>query len=217
MKKLALILSSVTLLVSCNVEPIETDQNGSNAASNVNDNLHIGVDGTTTSTVNVFPNFMSGNVNGFQYSNLRPMDYFDTTSNESKVEVYSLNALTHNYLLLQGSNVTAGGTTNAESILINVRIPQSQWAVGTYELHDAKTTIMNGNNSCVQIFEIGRGVKTQSIEGGTITITEFNLVTRRIKGFFSFTYSTVSNTSIEGPFTVSGGTFNYQLDAPYFL
>lgn len=220
MKKLALILSCATLLISCNVEPLETSQNESNASSNGNQGNQISIDpdNTSTTTTTVLPDFMDANVNGVQFSNLRPMNYVDSSSNQSKVEVYtSSTLLTHNYLFLQGSNVTQGGTANADSILINLRIPQSQWVIGTYELQDAKTVVMNGNNSSVEIFDIGRGVKTQAIQGGIITITEFNMVTRRVKGFFSFTYTTVNNLVVEGPFAVSGGTFNYKLDGAYFL
>ena len=56
------------------------------------------------------------------------------------------------------------------------------------------------------------------VEGGTITITEFNLSERVIRGTFEFEYTRYFvDTDIEtGPFQCINGTFDYSLDDEYF-
>jgi hypothetical protein len=51
------------------------------------------------------------------------------------------------------------------------------------------------------------------VTGGSISVTEFNLATKRIKGTFNITYRKSGITTI---YEVKNGTFNYSLDADYF-
>lgn len=218
MQKLAQISLLFMVLVSCTVEPIDSLQNrNSSDFLNTNNNSEIVVDDNTISNNEIIPTFMSANLNGFQYNGLKPMDYVDASSNEVKLETYSIEESNYNYLVLQGANITVNGTVESESVIIDIRIPQSQWSVGTYDLQDGNTVIINGNNSCVDLYNIGSGLKTQSITNGSITITEFDTTNRRIRGTFNFTYYIQNDTVTEGPFTLTTGTFNYKLDTPNFL
>lgn len=218
MQKLALILSLLMVLVSCTVEPIDSIQNSTTSENlNSNNNTEIVLNDNTISTNQTIPNFMSANLNGFQYNGLKPMDHVDASSNEIKVEVYTIEQSNYSYLLIQGSNTTVNGTVNSNSIIIDLRIPQSQWNIGTYDLQDGNTVIIDGNNSSVDLYNLGSGLKTQSITNGSITITEFDRTNRTIKGTFNFTYYIQNDTVIEGPFNLTTGTFNYKLDAPNFL
>ncbi len=61
---------------------------------------------------------------------------------------------------------------------------------------------------------------TQAYEGefGELTITEFNLEDRVIKGTFEFTFElyNVNTGELSGPFDCLDGTFEYSLDDEYF-
>lgn len=203
MKNLAPFFSFLILLVtSCSVEPadISSERNQSQNFS-------------PTATE---PTFMSADVNEVPYSNLKPLTYFDITSAQTSVETYHITPLiSYNYLLLQGSDVTLNSAVQASSIIINIRIPESQWAVGTYELKDQEITGFNGVDSCASLVEIGTVKKTKSISG-TLTITEFDIVNRVIKGTFSFSYLRQNGAITEGPYQLNNGAFKYKLDAPHF-
>lgn len=218
MQKLALVLSFLTLLVSCNVEPLETVQNTNNSdLVNTNGNSNVELDNNFSNT-EVITTFMSANINGFQFDNLKPLDYLNETCKEISVHNFATEDGNFRYLLLQGSNTTINGVIDAQSLIINIRIPQSQWALGTYELQDVNSVLIDGNNSCVEFYDLGRGIKTELIEQGTITITEFDLANKRIRGTFSLTYYQLNNSNaVEGPFELTTGTFNYKLDDTYFL
>jgi hypothetical protein len=119
-------------------------------------------------------------------------------------------------LLLQGSDITLNDIPDNQSILINIRIPQSQWAVGTYDLKDVENVVMNDTNSCIDFVNIGAGKKTKSISG-SMTITTFDIVNHVVKGNFNFTYYTENEVGdLEGPYTLNNGQFKYALDDPYF-
>ena len=218
MQKTAQIFTLLIVLVSCTVDPIDSVQNNSYSQSlNTDDNLVVHSNNTTILNSENAPRFMNANLNGFQFNELKPIDYFDANSNEVAVETYTTEATNYNYLLIQGSNTTVNNAANIQSILINLRIPQTQWIVGTYELFDARSIVMNGTTSNVELFDMGRGIKTESIQQGSITITSFDTTNRIITGTFSFTYYLQNGNTVEGPFDLTTGTFNYQLDAPNFL
>lgn len=203
MKKLAPIFSFLILLVtSCSVEP--TEQNAErNQTQNSNSNF-------------TEPTFMSGDLNGLSYNNLKPADYFNSASLQTKVETFQITPLiSYNYLLLQGSDITYNDIPAATSILINIRIPQSEWAVGTYDLKDDEITGIDGINSCASLVEIGSTTKTKAVLG-TLTITEFDVTNRVIKGTFSFSYARRIGSNSEGSYQLTNGAFKYKLDAPYF-
>ncbi|NJM80363.1 MAG: hypothetical protein HC854_13480 [Flavobacterium sp.] len=217
MQKLAPLLLLLMVLVSCTVEPVDSIQiRTTSEILNTNNTTTVVDDTTVLNNLNI-PTFMSANLNGFQYDGLKPMDYVDGSTNESKVEVYTIEQSNYNYLLLQGSDITSNGVVAANSIIIDLRIPQGQWNVGTYDLQDGNSVIMNGNNSCVDLYNLGSGLKTHSITNGSITITEFDTVNRVIRGTFNFTYYIQNDMAVEGPYTLTTGTFNYKLDAPNFL
>jgi hypothetical protein len=162
------------------------------------------------------PTFMSGVVNEVPYSNLKPQNYTGVASLQTDVETYQKTpVLAYNYLLLQGSDITLMDAPLPSSVLINIRIPESKWAVGTYALNDVENTGINGTDCFAGLIEIGSGNKTR-IVSGTLNITEFNLVTRTIKGTFSFSYMRKVGTTLEGPYELNSGAFKYKLDAPYF-
>ncbi|MFC4815977.1 hypothetical protein [Flavobacterium sp. GCM10023249] len=192
MKNLALIFTSmIVLLSSCSPEP-EDDQNI------------------------VEPTFMSGDINNVAYTNLKPQTYIDANSFQTVVENYKKNpTLDYNYLLLQGSDITLADTPSSNSVVINIRIPQSKWAVGTYTINDEITTGINGSDIVAGLVHIGEGKKTKSVSG-TLTITEFDLATKVVKGTFAFTYMIDSGTELVGPFQLNNGVFKYELDASFF-
>jgi len=51
---------------------------------------------------------------------------------------------------------------------------------------------------------------------GRISITEFNVDNRIVKGNFSFSYEKFVEGKFAGEFRVINGTFSYELDDPYF-
>ncbi len=208
MKKLAPFFSFLMLLVtSCTVESVDQTSER-NQSQNLSQNL---------SQNSNEPTFMSGDVNNVSYSNLKPLTYYNVDCLQTNVEsIRSTPSITYNYLHLQGSDITLTDTPQASSVVINIRIPESQWAVGTYELKDDKmSNLLNGVDSCAGFIEIGSGKKAKSISG-TLVVTEFDLVNKVIKGTFSFSYFSQNGEVLEGPFQVNNGAFKYKLDAPYF-
>lgn len=201
MKRLFPILSILVLLVtSCNVEPVSVQQSQSQPVN----------------PVVVEPTFMSGTLNGLQYDNLKPLTYYNSSSFQTAKETYIHQGNSYNYLLLQGSDITLNDNPNAQSIVINIRIPQSQWNVGTYDLKDIESVVMNNTNSCIDLVAIGAGKKAKSVSG-TMSVTEFNTTTHVVKGNFSFTYYLENEVGdLEGPYNFTNGQFKYSLDDPYF-
>lgn len=199
MKKIALIFSIiVTILSSCTVE-----SNDALVERIQNQNI-------------VEPTFMSGDVNSVSYVNLKPQTYTGISSLQTEVETFHVNPTTqYNYLLLQGSDITLSDMPQSSSILIDIRIPESKWVVGTYNLSDDLTTGINGLDCVARLIEIGGETKTK-ITSGSITITEFNLSTNTIKGTFNFTYQRRNGSVYEGSYTLNNGAFKYKLDAPFF-
>ena len=57
------------------------------------------------------------------------------------------------------------------------------------------------------------GAPTATVTGGSFTITEFNITTRRIKGTFTLSYETSNAPGIT--YQVTAGTIDYGLDASY--
>ncbi len=162
----------------------------------------------TFTTSNAVPSaFMSGIFNGVAMSNMRPAWYGGSFGGTEEVDVnYDYNY--DRFLELQGNGL--GG------LQLSIWIPEVQWAVGTYQLfdHDVYTT-PSSNAWLVQNLP---AVSSTNIISGTITITEFSLVTKKIKGTFSFTYDNfmVAGGPNQGPYQVTNGTFDYKLNDPYF-
>lgn len=57
------------------------------------------------------------------------------------------------------------------------------------------------------------------IDEGTVTITEFNLIDKVIRGTFEFTYKRYFEDTgqVTGPYNCLNGTFDYSLDHPRFF
>lgn len=150
--------------------------------------------------------FMSGKFNGVQMNAMKPSFFPEQTS---VVYDASYDTNENRFLWLQGNGL--------DGLQLNIYIPESQWAVGTYNLvdHDVYTTPPTSNAWLVQNLA---AVSSTDITSGTIVITEFNLKTKKIKGTFSFQYNNVmkSGGSNEGPYQVTNGTFDYNLDDNYF-
>lgn len=199
MKKIALILSLILVIVtSCTVEPSD-----------------VSVERIQNQNI-VEPTFMSGDLNNVSYVNLKPQTYTGVTSLQTEVETYHMSpTVQYNYLLLQGSDITLTDLPQATSILIDIRIPECKWAVGTYNLSDDLTTGTNGLDCIARLIEIGGETKTR-LTSGSLTITEFNLSTNTVKGTFNFTYQRRNGSVYEGSYTLNNGAFKYKLDAPFF-
>lgn len=168
--------------------------------------------GSGTPPVGVTYAFMGANVYNVMHNNMKPLLYGFTPG----VKIEYFDGSVDPYLKLQGDSSQTPSTPG--SFEINIRIPKSQWQPGTYQLQGYFDVINDGNNSYVHFIQFpadGRAVLAD-ISNGTITITEFNRVTRRIRGTFSYSYTNSYDTGTEGPFQVTNGTFDYPLDASYF-
>jgi hypothetical protein len=117
------------------------------------------------------------------------------------------------YLWIQG--VTSDNLSTLSEI--DLYIPSNLFSTGTYSLSEVNNFEDVLYCQVKMLTNPGSGISTYNqITGGTITITEFNLVTRRIKGTFSFDYDKLINSNPSGSFQVTNGTFNYGLDNSYF-
>ena len=50
----------------------------------------------------------------------------------------------------------------------------------------------------------------------TLTIIEFNQTTKRIRGTFSFPYLIINNSNTTGPFQVTNGSFDFEIEDAVF-
>jgi len=164
-------------------------------------------------SVDTTPALMTANIDGVQYNSLRPFAY-SIMHNDINVENDGAPAGDPRFIWIQGTDndVTINLTNSRE---IDLHISDSQWAPGTYPLlwdngYDqpvcwAKLLIFNTPDVHARITT------------GTLTVTEFNRTTRRIKGTFSFDYEKIDAAgNVIGIFHVTNGTFNYGLDDSYF-
>lgn len=155
--------------------------------------------------------FMNVNVKGQQYNNIKPFTY--PLGNATSVVNFEQSEEI-DYLRLMGDS---GMPIENGTFEINLYIPTSQWVPGTYVLHSKIGANFDGSESMVEFIATEEYANQVVITNGTMTITEFNLTTRRIKGTFSFDFTvTDSQGNITGPHHASGGTFDYPLDSPHF-
>lgn len=151
--------------------------------------------------------FMAGTFNGTAMSNMKPTWFGGSFGGSDEVDVnYDFNG--DRYLQLQGNGLNG--------LQLNIWIPEVQWRVGTYDLldHDRYST-PSSNAWLIQNLPT---VSSTDIVSGSITISEFNLTTKRIKGTFNFTYTNFMTEGgpNQGPYQVTNGTFDYKLNDPYF-
>ena len=159
---------------------------------------------------------MAAKINGTQYTYLRPFGYGVLGNDQSRVVTYN-DEPDNFYLHLQGGNETNFVVGDPGDLEINLFIPISEWHLGTFDLVSELTDGRDGTNSFVNFIYSNNGVALTKEVAGTITITEFNTTTRKIKGTFSFKYIQVMNDDTEqGPFDVLNGTFDYNLDDDHF-
>ncbi|MCX7548310.1 hypothetical protein OS188_10140 [Xanthomarina sp. F1114] len=162
---------------------------------------------------------MTANLDGEQFDNLKPNGY-NMFQKAISMETYSY-ANDDDYIKIQGNSTYAEIVPNEYTKEINLHIPQSNWAVGTYPLQTSVAHASSGdvNTHYNVIYNNGDGnSQAYELEGGTITITEFNLTTRVIRGTFEFQYTRyfVDTNEETGPFDCINGTFDYSLDDSYF-
>ncbi len=160
---------------------------------------------------------MTANLIGEPYNNLVP--FFYPLTDATSTVTFTQDSTTEVFLKIQGNSNRTEVTVFSKEI--NLYIPESLWAVGTYGMdNDPFDDDMNPTAHYDMIYNNGDGT-SQTYEpdnGGSITITEIDLQQRFIKGTFEFifTRSFVGTGEETGPFECTDGTFNYSLDAPYF-
>lgn len=161
------------------------------------------------SQVDNSPAMMTANVNGVQYNFMQPYLY-SFTGNDVIVQNDGAPAGVNRYLWIQGdTSDTIGSSTE-----INLHIPSDKWVLGTYPLVD--TFDLSGPSICqanLVLPYIAGNPDFSTVTGGSITITEFNLTTKRIKGTFTITYQKSGSSTT---YQITNGTFNYGLDDDYF-
>ncbi len=150
---------------------------------------------------------MTANVNGVQYNLMQPYLY-SYTGVDVRVENEGAGPGKPVYLKIQGDTSNVTGVTTE----INLYIPDDKWHPGTYSLIETFDLMESRDCQAKLILPyIGGSPDLALVTGGSITITEFNYASRRIKGTFNMTYRTDN-----GNFQVTNGTFNYGLDDDYF-
>jgi len=171
--------------------------------------VHIGA----SAVVDTTPALMTANIDGTQFNVLRP--YLYSVTGTDVIVTGSASSGDVRYLKIQGTdNDTSINLSNSREI--DLHIPMSKWAPGTYVLHNDS---VNTTEECwVSLLLFTTPDVDANVVTGTLTVTEFNTGTKRIKGTFSFSYDkidSVTGASL-GTFQVTNGTFNYGLDDPYF-
>ncbi|WP_309640305.1 hypothetical protein [Flavobacterium sp.] len=158
------------------------------------------------------PALMTANIAGTQFNSMKPYLYSVTGSD---VSVLNNGAALGDprYLWIQGDTSDNLNTLSE----IDLYIPDNLWHAGTYDLSEVNNFEDVLYCQVKMLTNPGSAVSTYNqIIGGTITVTEFNLTTKRIKGTFTFSYEKIVDGVSAGTFQVTNGTFNYGLDASYF-
>lgn len=161
------------------------------------------------SQVDNSPALMTANINGIQYDNMKPFLY-SITGNDVVVLNDGAPVGDTRYLKIQGDTSDNLGFLTE----INLHIPNDKWVLGTYQLYE--TFDLSGPSYCqasLILPNVGGAPDYARVTGGSITITEFNLVTKRIKGTFNITYEKTGQSTV---YEITNGTFNYGLDNSYF-
>ncbi|MBW4360916.1 hypothetical protein [Flavobacterium taihuense] len=160
---------------------------------------------TIDSTIDNALALMTANIDNVQYNVMRPYLYA-FTGNDVNVQNDGGAIGDPRFLWIQGDT-----SDNLDTLIeINLHIPNDKWTPGTYTLYEREDLSTTAECQAHLILNDGN---FSMITSGTLTVTEFNLTTKRIKGTFSFTYS---KSETPGDFKVTNGTFNYALDDSYF-
>lgn len=161
---------------------------------------------------------MTANLNGEQFNDLKPNGY--NIINQAATYVYFATS-EEAYLKIQGSSTYTEINVTPSTKEINIFIPESYWAEGTYPLTVSGDIAEAGSLPYYAILYWNDDEYFQSYgleAGATMTITEFDLVNRVIKGTFEFQFMRANNTGdlVIGPLNCLNGTFDYALDDEYF-
>ena len=160
--------------------------------------------------------FMTANINGEQYNDMKPNSYLFFPGGVSVNDFFT--RVDDDYLVMQGnSGYTNPTTINLTDREINLKIPSVNWKEGTYPLYDDNNDIFEG--VCYYTFFGLNYIDDKDTRDltGEIIISKFNLVEKVIEGTFEFEYMLINevDNSEEGPFRVTG-TFDYSLDDEFF-
>ncbi len=160
---------------------------------------------------------MTANINGTQYNNLVP---FSWTLFHNAVSVSTFSTTDEKYILIQGNSAPMD-TSMSNTKEINLYIPESLWSVGTYTLgnnHVDNNELPISHVNIVYFDSSDAPSQAFERDNGTITITEFDLTNRVIKGTFEFKFDLhyTQSTDVLGPLDCLNGTFDYSLDHSYF-
>lgn len=156
-------------------------------------------------TEDISPALMTANIDNMQYDVMRPFLYA-LTGNDINVQNDGGEIGDPRFIWIQGDT-----SDNLDTLIeIDLHIPNNKWVPGTYTLYEREDLSTTAECQAHLILNDGN---FSLITSGTLTVTEFNLTTKRIKGTFSFTYS---KSEVPGEFKVTNGTFNYALDDSYF-
>lgn len=156
--------------------------------------------------------YMSATINGQSFSNMKP--FFYPIAGGAYAFINSL-MYGPDALQIQG-NTAPLDPQQQNNYEINLVIPRNLWLPGTYVL-DPNTSFNDEGPipTCLMNLIIPLGGPSIALETtGSITITEFNITTRRVKGTFNFSYmENNTDTGAEaGPFQVTNGTFDFPID-----
>ncbi|WP_431136580.1 hypothetical protein [Psychroserpens mesophilus] len=160
---------------------------------------------------------MTANLNGEQFNDLKP-NGFNLFNRAINIVTFSY-ANDDDYISIQGNSTYQNVIPNNLTKEITIYIPQSSWSIGTYNL--AEGPVYSDNNVTPTphydlVYFDNDDYSGNIEEEGSITITEFDLNERIIRGTFEFSYSRTSDTDVIGPFDCTNGTFEYSLDDDYF-
>ncbi|WP_053991620.1 hypothetical protein [Mangrovimonas sp. TPBH4] len=163
---------------------------------------------------------MTANLDGVQYNDMKPNGF---NQFEDAIDMATFSGFNdYDYIKLQGNSTYAQIIPDNTSKEINIYIPENAWQEGTYNLAPYPTSDEYSYGIVPHIdiiFFYENNIQGYEGElGGTITITNFDLVSRIITGTFEFQYIKVNNNTeeVSGPFNCINGTFNYSLDEDYF-
>ena len=159
--------------------------------------------------------YMNANVNGVQYNQMKPA-FYTITGLEVGLSVNSNVGDDFKFLKIQGDSDPF--FTTSSGVEINLYLSEEYWQAGTYVLksdYDFNSTPEGYPYVDLIILE-GTPVVYENEINGSITILEFNSVTKRIKGTFNFSYNTSDGSVENGPFSVTNGEFEFSLKDEVF-
>ena len=161
---------------------------------------------------------MTANIDGEQFNVMKP-NGFNFFNKAIGIVTYSYFS-DEDYIRIQGNSTYQTINPSEFTKEITIWIPQSSWSVGTYNLADDVVDFFDSGVTPTPHYNIvyfNNDDYPQAFENeGTITITEFNLADRIIRGTFEFTFMRSGNNGDIGPFDCMNGTFDYSLDDDYF-